>query len=651
MSRHRAKTFHLLPIAVLTLLVGILAGACANPGSGPDGGPYDETPPRIVSISPPLGQLNTTQKRIVFTFDEGIKIESASEKVVISPPQLQTPDFLVSGKRITVSLVDSLKPNTTYTIDFSDAIVDANESNPLGRFAYYFSTGESLDTMEVGGYVLAAQNLEPVKGILVGLHSDTTDSAFTMKALERVARTDSRGHFSIKGVAPGTYRVYALNDMDGDFKWSRGEALAVLREAVKTASYPDVRYDTIWHDSIRYDTIIPVPFTHYLPDDVVLYSFTEKSTTRYFVKTQRDVPEWFRMYFTAPSTTVPKVTGLNFDAEKELVELRSPGNDTITYWLRDLTIPSVDTLRFAYTYDAFDDSLGHNVTLTDTFSLTPKMTMKRRNKQKEEDMEKWQKELEKRHKRGDYSQETPPPTFISVKARGGARLPLMQNPLITFEEPVMQIDTSAIRLSLKVDTLYLPAPMELVHADGPVMSLTVRGEWRYGQQYRLDVDSAALVGVSGNVNKASKLEFSFGNEEDFGSVFLNLSGCDTTAVVELLVSDNKVERKGRCQSNGRVDFFYVKPGTYYIRAFIDANGNGQWDPGEFASKTPPEKVYYFPQKLEVRANWDIDQTWRVDAVPITRQKPDEITKQKADKEKTTAHEKNVQRLKEKGLQE
>ena len=153
-------------------------------------------------MSPALGGINEKARKVTIAFDELIKVENAQEKVTISPPQIEMPEIKTSGKRISVELMDSLKPNTTYTVDFSDAIVDSNEGNPLGNFTYFFSTGERLDTMEVAGHVLEAGNLEPVKGILVGLHSNLADSAFTHLPFDRVARTDGSGHFSIKGVAP-----------------------------------------------------------------------------------------------------------------------------------------------------------------------------------------------------------------------------------------------------------------------------------------------------------------------------------------------------------------------------------------------------------------------------------------------------------------
>ena len=156
--------------------------SCANPGR-PDGGPYDETPPKIVGTTPAEYSVNNVQQRITLMFDEYIRLNNAAEKVVISPPQLEQPEIRASGRKILIELRDSLRANTTYTIDFSDAIEDNNEGNPMESYAFVFSTGENIDTMEVSGKVLDASNLEPVKGILVGLHSNLEDSAFTTTPL------------------------------------------------------------------------------------------------------------------------------------------------------------------------------------------------------------------------------------------------------------------------------------------------------------------------------------------------------------------------------------------------------------------------------------------------------------------------------------
>ena len=200
------RTFYNAALAIWAFAA--LSG-CAAIGN-PDGGPYDETPPKITNTHPENGATGYDGHKVTIDFNEFIKLENANEKVVISPPQIEQPEIKVVGKKIQVELFDSLKPNTTYSIDFADGIVDNNEGNPLGDYCFRFSTGDAIDTLEVSGYVLNAEDLEPIKGITVGLHSDLSDSAFITKPFERVSRTDGDGHFTIRGIAPGTYRIYFL---------------------------------------------------------------------------------------------------------------------------------------------------------------------------------------------------------------------------------------------------------------------------------------------------------------------------------------------------------------------------------------------------------------------------------------------------------
>ena len=208
----------------------LFAMACANIGS-PDGGPYDETPPRVIASTPGNQATNANKQKIAIQFNEYIKIENASEKVVVSPPQTEAPNIRAVGKQVRIDLFDTLQPNTTYTIDFADAIVDNNEGNPMGNYTFSFSTGEHIDTMEVSGYVLNASDLEPIKGILVGLFEENEDgivpdSLFLTHHFDRVSRTNGSGRFVIKGVARDRrYRAFALKDVDGNFMFTQKSEL------------------------------------------------------------------------------------------------------------------------------------------------------------------------------------------------------------------------------------------------------------------------------------------------------------------------------------------------------------------------------------------------------------------------------------------
>ena len=626
----------------------LLATACANPGSGPDGGPYDEELPYVVSTTPASGDSGVKGRRVTLQFNEFIKLENASEKVTVSPPQIEMPDILTSGKRITVTLNDSLRPNTTYTIDFSDAIEDNNEGNPMGNYTFFFSTGRTVDTLEVGGHVLAAEDLEPIKGILVGLHSDTTDSAFRTRPFDRVARTDGSGRFSIKGVAPGRYRIYALNDGDGDFRFTqKSEMIAFGRESISPSFFQDTRYDTLWRDTVHYDTIVARPFTHFTPDDVVLRAFKEVNPVRHLLKTEYPVPEQFTIFFTAPSTHVPEVRGLNFDASKLLPRISS-GNDTLTFWVADTLLVRQDTLTLALTYEESNDSTLELSLRTDTLELSPKLTWAKRDKQRQEEWEEWEKNREKALKNDRPFNEEPPTVWIKLTPRIERPLAPDQNPVLVIDEPLARFDTSGVHLRLIVDSTETEAPYLLEPLPGRDFSFRLMGEWRPGQQYVIVVDSAAMTSVFGHRNRRMEQKFNIAKDDEFGSFFVNVQGLDddTTAIVELLDGRGKMVRRCRAPQ-GRADFFYLKPGDYYLRLLLDRNGDGMWTTGEFETGLPPEEVYYNPVKFNVRARWDIEQDWNFRTLPLTEQKPAELIKQKADPKKTVKN-RNAERLRQLG---
>ena len=362
--------------AALAIMAFAALSGCAAIGN-PDGGPYDETPPKITGSHPDNGATGVKTKKVTIDFNEFIKLENASEKVVISPPQIEQPEIKVTGKRIQIELFDSLKPNTTYSIDFADGIVDNNEGNPLGDYCFRFSTGDAIDTLEVSGYVLDAENLEPVKGITVGLHSDLSDSAFVTKQFERVSRTDASGHFTVRGIAPGKYRIYAVMDMDQTFSYSqRNEKIAWLDSVIVPTSELRYREDTIYNDLGLVDTTLVVPFTQYLPNDITLLAFTPEPVQQYMTAAERATHEKFILRFALPLDSMPRIKGLNFDESSAYIVQHSARYDTLTFWMKDTLVYYKDTLSFSITYLATDtaDMLSPR---TDTLNLVPKKSRER----------------------------------------------------------------------------------------------------------------------------------------------------------------------------------------------------------------------------------------------------------------------------------
>lgn len=617
----------------LPLLAVLAVVSCAKMGQ-PDGGWYDETPPVIVRTTPQDQGTNIKDKKISIYFNEYIKVDNPTEKVVISPPQIEQAEIVASGKKIAVELKDSLKPNTTYTVDFSDAITDNNEGNPLGNYTYTFSTGGHIDTMQVAGYVLNAQNLEPIKGILVGLYNNLSDTIFTKEPMLRVSRTDSRGKFIIKGVAPGDYRIYALQDADNNYVFNqKSEQLAFSHEIITPSFKPDVRQDTVWRDSLHIDSIMRVPYTHFLPDDIVLRAFTETQTDRYLIKTERTEPDRFTLYFSYGDSLLPQITGLNFNADDAFIIEAAEKRDTVTYWLRDTMLVNQDTLRMEVKYMA-TDTLGVLRLQTDTMDILAKVPYEKRLKQQQDEYEEWKKKQEKAKKRGKEYETEMKPKALEPKYNVASEPDPDQNITITMPAPLASADTSRIHLYSKHDTLWYKSPFVLRPKPGVHRTYELLGEWRPGIEYSLEIDTMAFTDIYGKTSAPKKQGFKVKTEDSYATILFDITGmADTIVVVQLLNSSDAVMKEA-ATDNGRVEFYYIKPDTYYARMFIDSNRNGIWDTGDYAADRQPETTYYYPDKIECKAKWDLTLTWNPVSRSLNLQKPMAITKQKPEKEKT-----------------
>lgn len=612
----RKKILSLLSSLFLAILTIVMLHACANMAA-PTGGAYDVEPPKVRRATPGFNALNVTPERIEIEFDENIKIKTPSEKVIITPPQKNMPVIRSIGKKAVVELNDELLPNTTYTIDFTDAIADNNEENPLENFVYSFSTGDQLDTLSISGKVLNAQDLEPVTGIYVGVHSNFDDTVFTRVPFERISRTDSRGNFTVRGMAPGKYKVFALGDLNRDYKYDNPqEVIAFLDSIVIPSAMPAVRQDTVFADSTTIDTIITVAYTRFLPDDLVLRSFQSDFQRQYLQKHERTEPHKLTLFFAAP-TSMPVFSLLQPEVVHDdwYVMERSAKNDTLMLWITDSLVYQQDTITMKINYIR-TDSLNKNYIDTDTLSFNlRKSARETRTEEKNEDEEKQIR-------------------FLGINSNVQSSFELFNPIRFEFEQPLVRFDSSFVKLSMVVDSLYEPVPFRVETDTMNPRKVTIRPRWEPGAKYLLAIDSAALISHYGLWNNGYEQQFTVKPLDQYGNLEIAITGLPEgkAAFVELLDKSDKPFRKSIIKGNV-ARFQDLLPGEMYARIVIDENGDGMWITGNYEAQRQPETVYYYPGKWVIRAYSDHLEDWQIDAVPVIRQKPLEITKNKPEEKK------------------
>lgn len=597
-------------IAIITFGIIFLVYACANKAQGPTGGPKDTTPPKVLKSFPANGSLNFKKKLIQINFDEMVSIDKPTENVIISPPQLKPPDVKALGKDVIVNFNENLHDSTTYSINFGNAIVDLNEKNALKNYLFSFSTGNQIDTMKISGTVIDAENLNPLSGIIVGIYQETDDSVFFKKPFLRIGRSNEKGQFSIDNIKRGKYKIFALGDTNHDYSFQPGEGLALCDSLISPTSRIEEMKDTVWKDSTHVDSIRTYMGTRFLPDNLVLRYFKENKKRQYFVKAERKEPFSFSLYFNTQSAKLPEIKPLNFNWEGKYLLQKNNDNDSLTYWITDSLVWKIDTLQLSMTY-LKSDSLLRLKPATDTLNISmrkarinPRLKVPKIIKTKIE-----------------------PFKFANnIVSSFDVFSPIIFN----FEAPMSNIDISKIKLKQKVDTTFKQIPFKWRQIDSTKINFAIDYKWVPEASYNLQIDSAAFKSIYNRTSNKFKSDFKIKSLDEYSSVKMMLSPFNSKAVLQVLDSRDVLLKSKPALEKGTV-FDYLRPGDYYIRLFIDENGNGVWDPGDLLSKRQPEEVYYYSKKLTLKANWDFEETWDYKNLPLLQQKPAELIKLSAKK--------------------
>ena len=608
------KILALIAFCVITIL------GCANRGTGPQGGPKDTTPPKLLKCVPENGSTNISTNKIQLTFDEIVLVQSTFEKVIISPPQTQMAIIKASGHKVNVELQDSLKENTTYTVDFTNSIVDNNEKNELVGFTFSFATGDFIDTLKLSGTILDSETLNPISNIIVGIHSNLDDTAFTSLPFDRIAKTNAEGKFTINNISAGQYHIFALSDIGSNYKFDIPTEQIAFDDSLYTPiCTTEVSYDTLSHfaviDSVNnivdstqviIDSII-TNYTHiYTPDDILLFAFTEKSNRQYLVKSDRKERHQLSLEFANKCDTLPTLKPLNVSDSLFAYLLQTSLNcDTLTYWLTDTLLWQQDTIQVEATYQKRDDSIYWQ---TDTISFiyrAPKTSKAKKEETKEED------------------------EFHKINTNKSSSFDVYVPLTLSFALPtkITSNDTTWYQLQEKVDTTWVDLEAELVQTDSIGLKFQISYTWKPTTEYQLIVDSALFTSCVGKTTTKETIGFRTKSLEEYSILIVELIQHTGKEVIQIVDKNDKVVKELPATEN-KVKFEYMKPDTYYARLFIDENGNGKWDTGNYKEKLKAEQVYYYPYDIELRAFWDVEEVWNYEETPILEQKPQELKAKK-----------------------
>ncbi len=601
------------------MIAGLLLAGCANMGQ-PSGGPRDEDPPRLVTGNPLPGATNVDRTHISLTFNELVNVKDAFSKVMVSPTSKSVPRVSSSGRRVNVDF-DSLAPNTTYTIDFGDAIEDNNEGNKLQGFAYTFSTGPDLDTLRIAGRVLTARGLEPEQGMIVGVHRNLNDTAFTGERLLRVARTDDRGRFNIRGLAPGEYRLFALRDNDNDYRYSSPEEdIAFYDLTICPSTQGADALDSLYNPKTgTLDTVVTRRRTIFLPNDILLRSFNSMLRQQYMTKYERMDSTRIFLKFNTRNPELPAVRLLGAKEEPLRGTLEASERlDSLVWWL-PTDLVRTDSLRLEVTYDRSDQNL--NVTrVTDTLSFITNRPKPVKPK----------KENKKRLPVVSAADSIAAIT-TAFKVVGGSSQDVYKPVVVETPAPLESFDRNMVRLSVLVDSIYKPTPeaFTLTFPDSlKPRTFEIDYPWEFGAEYKLEIDTLAGKDIYGMPTRPLEHKISVKKSDEYCSLLFELKGLESIpAVVELLNTSDAVVRAERVEAN-QAYFPFLAPGKYYARVFIDMNANGEYDTGNYADGRQPEVAYYFPKVINIKKMWDQTMEWDVFATAVDMMKPAAILKNK-----------------------
>lgn len=555
-------------------LTTVLLCRCANIVT-PSGGPKDVTPPVVLSASPENNSTGFKGKTIQINFDEFITLDNPSKNILISPPLKKKPSYRSSGKNLIIKLEEPLKPETTYSISFGDAIKDLHEGNVMKGFSYVFSTGESIDTLSLKGKAISASTLKPSEGFYIGLYTTETDTL----TFDFVTITDKEGNFEFSGLSDNDYHIFALKDDNSNLRYDLpNEEIGFLTDVVKPYHIDkkiviDTTSDTIPTPVLKDDT-----------PNYEIFTFVQEDSIQKIFKKELVEEGLLRFVFRYPAEKVEIKPLETLPDTFDIMPVYSARKDSVLWYFT----PNKDSLLVSIKYDTIINDTTH-------FSLKPRESVSNRRKKDKEDKK---------------------VTYLSLtnNLKNGKLKPEQQF-ILKFSEPITRINIHDTTLFIiDKDTIF--NDLHFTKADEYGFRFILDKELENDKKYQMLIPDSTFFSFRGHTNKATKLSFEMQDESQLGNIYLTVEVPEGVPqlIIELTDDKDRVLDKHIINSTQEIAFEYLEPTKYKLKATLDLDANGVWSPGNFKKKIQPEKIVYYNNILEVRANWDIDldEPWKIE---------------------------------------
>ena len=569
--KKRTTPLILLLLAVSAVLLPLLLPSCANTTQAPSGGKKDTIPPYIIDIRPLPGVIGVPLEgaRFIFTFNEYVQIKTPAG-IVLSPPLNKPPKARLRGHDLIVTFEEPLLPDMTYTLNFNDAIADANEGNLFPGYTYVFSTGEHIDSMLVTGTVVDCNTLAPVTGVTVLLHKDHADSAIFLHKPYATARTDDWGYFTFPYVKDTLYRLYAIKDASNDYIYNpETETVAFVDSLIRPVMFAS---DTL-PEMLKYDMLDTLR-CQARRSEHELKLFREKPSRQFIVKQERTAERSAYLTFQAPGAWIDSLWIRGYRADQVISQFNIL-QDSLELWINSRRA-APDTMRIYVNYRK-TDSLGRLVPTQEIVKLA--MPNDRRT---------YSKTQRRNIKHDDttcvYSFKVEPETV----EQNGFSLEF-RNPIINerFDSVIFRSINPRQRetreeFTVEQDSLNLRRYI-----------LKPKGRLMPGYQYFMKLPYRAFRDINGFWSDSTELKVSLPDDETLSVLDLAFSGVDRKFIVDLLGEKrDRVLRSYVIDSDQTVHFPYLKKGRYSIRITEDGNRNSIVDTGSLLEHRQPEKVVF-----------------------------------------------------------